>query len=173
VILSHGFWQRAFGGRPELLGATVVLDDVPHTVVGILPEGWEVPGGSRRDLILPLKPSPSWFENRGSHFLHAYGRLRPGVTVDQVRSDVSSIATALEAEYPETNQGWGATVRTLDDVVLGSTRPHLLIFMASVGLVLLIACANLANMTLARSLVRSREIAIRTAVGAGRGRVVR
>jgi putative ABC transport system permease protein len=173
VILSHGFWQRVFGGRLEVLGTTMVLDDLPHTVVGILPEGWEVPGGSRRDVVLPLKPSASWYENRGSHFLHAYGRLKPGVSVEQAQSDLSSIAAALEAEYPDTNEGWGATVRTLEDVVLGSTRPQLLIFMASVGLILLIACANLANMTLARSLARSREMAIRTAVGAGRGRVVR
>jgi putative ABC transport system permease protein len=173
VILSHGFWQRAFGGRPDVLGTTLVLDDVPHTVVGILPEKWEIPGGSRRDLILSLKPSPNWYENRGSHFLHAYGRLGPGVNVEQAQSDLSSIAADLAAEYPDTNEGWGATVRTLEDVVLGSTRPQLLIFLASVGLILLIACANLANMTLARSLVRSREMAIRTAVGAGRGRVVR
>jgi len=173
VILSHGFWERAFGGRPDILGTTMVLDDVPHTVVGLLPEEWEVPGGSRRDLVLPLKPSPSWYVSRGSHFLHAYGRMRAGVSVEQVQADLSSIAAALEAEYPDTNDGWGAMVRPLEDVVLGSSRPQLLIFMASVGLILLIACANLANMTLARSLGRAREIAIRTAVGAGRGRVVR
>jgi len=173
VILSHGFWQRALGGRADVLGQTMVLDDLPHTVVGVLPQGWEVPGGSQRDVILPLKPFPSWYENRGSHFLHAYGRLRPGVSVEQAQADLTSIAAALAAEYPDTNEGWGATVRTLDDVVLGSTRPQLMIFMASVGLILLIACANLANMTLARGLVRAREMAIRTAVGAGRGRVVR
>ncbi|MGW8267492.1 MAG: ABC transporter permease, partial [Longimicrobiales bacterium] len=173
VVLSHGFWQRAFGGESDVLGRTMILDDVPHTVVGILPEGWEVPGGNQRDVILPLTPAPSWYQNRGSHFLHAYGRLRPGVTVDQAQADLSSIAAALAAEYPDTNKGWGATVRTLDDVVLGSARPQLMIFMASVGLILLIACANLANMTLARGIVRAREMAIRTAVGAGRGRVVR
>jgi len=173
VLLAHGFWLRAFGGDREVLGTTLVLDDVTHTVVGVLPEEWQPPGGSRRDVVLPLTPSPSWYEARSSHFIHAYGRLAPGVTLEQARSDLSSVAAAMEAEYPDTNTGWGATVRTLDEVVLGSTRPQLLIFMASVGLILLIACANLANMMLARSMVRTREMAIRTAIGAGTGRVVR
>jgi len=172
VLLSHGFWQESFGGDTGILGSTLILDDLPHTVVGILPQGWEMPGGSRRDLVLPLKPEAYWYETRGSHFLQAYGRLKPGVTVEQARSDLAAVAAALEDEYPGSNRGWGATVRPLEEVVLGSTRPQLLIFMASVGLLLLIACANLANMTLARGLSRTRELAIRTALGAGRARVV-
>ncbi len=173
VILAHGFWERALGGRPDVLGSTLLLDDVPTTVVGILPEGWAPPGGSSRDILVPLTPAPSWNDSRGAHFLHAYGRLKPGVSVEQARSDLSAVAAALETEYPDTNDGWGATVRTLEEVVLGSTRPQLLLFMASVGLILLIACANLANMTLARGVNRTREVAVRTAVGAGRGRLVR
>ncbi len=173
VVLSHGFWQRAFGGDPEALGGSMVLDGVSHTIVGILPEGWRSFSRENPDLILPLRPDPSWYTNRGSHFLHAVGRLAPGVTLEQARSDISSIAAALEAEYPDTNTGWGATIRPLEEVMVGSTRAQLLLLMASVGLVLLIACANLANMTLARATTRTRELAIRTAVGARRGRVMR
>jgi len=173
VLLTRGFWQRAFGGDPAVLGRTVTLDGVVHTVVGVLPPDWRPISRRSVDLIVPLKPQPFWYEARGSHFLSAVGRLASGVTVEQAQSDLTGIAASLEAAYPDTNTGWGVSVRALKDVLLGSTRPQLLIFMASVGLVLLIACANLANMTLARAVVRTRELAIRTAMGAGRGRVVR
>jgi len=173
VILSHGFWQRAFGGDRGVMGRTITVDGVAHTVVGILPRSWSFVSRDPTDLILPLRPQPFWYTARGSHFLRGLGRLRDGVTVDQARSDLSSIAAALEDEYPETNTGWGAVVTPLEDVIVGATRPQLFIFMAAVALVLLIACANLANMTLARVVIRSRELAVRTAVGAGRGRVIR
>ncbi len=173
AVLTHGFWLREFAGDPEVLGRTMVLDGVPHTIVGIIPEGWRPFSRSQTHLVFPMRPQPFWYSNRGSHFLHGLGRLKPGVTVEQAQADFSTIALSLEAEYPDSNTGWDALVRPLREVVLGSTRPQLLILLASVGLVLLIACANLANMTLARTTVRSRELAIRTAVGAGRGRVVR
>ncbi len=173
VVLTHGFWQRAFGGDPDVLGRTMTLDGVVHTVIGIIPEEWRTPSRAATELVLPLKPSPWWYTNRGSHFLRGLGRLKPGVTVAQAQADFSSIQAALGEEYPESNEGWGAVVRPFKEVMLGSTGPQLWIFLASVGLVLLIACANLANMTLARAVTRTRELAIRTAVGAGRGRVVR
>jgi len=173
VILTQGFWRSALGEDPDVVGKTLTLDGVTKTVVGVLQRGWRPPTGRAIDVVVPLTPRPNWYTARGSHFLQALGRLRPGVTVEQAQSDLSSIASALEAEYPESNTGWGAVVRPLDEVVLGSVRPQLLILMASVGLVLLIACANLVNMMLARATVRGWELAIRTAVGAGRGRVIR
>ena len=173
VVLSDGFWQRALGADPGVLGRTLVLDGVANTVVGIAPRGWRPLSGSAPDLFLPLTPAPFWFTARGSHFLHALGRLKPGVTLEQARTEFSSIAAALEAEHPDTNTGWGASVQSLEEIILGSVGSQLYILLASVGLVLLIACANLANMTLARATVRGRELAIRTALGAGRSRVVR
>lgn len=169
VILTHGLWQRAFGGDPDVLGRTMVLDAAAHRVVGIMSESWQPFSRSGVDLILPLRPDPYWYEARGSHFLRGLGRLRPGVTLEQAQSDLSSIAAALEAEYPESNGGWGAVAFPLDEALLGPDRPQLLILLASVGLVLLIACANVANMTLARATGRARELAIRAAMGAGKG----
>jgi putative ABC transport system permease protein len=151
----------------------MVLDGAAHTIIGILPENWWPPARTRTDVVLPLRPQPYWHTARSSHFLQAFGRVKAGVSVEQAQAEFSALAAALEAEYPDSNEGWGATVRPLRDAVLGQTGSQLLIFLASVGLVLLIACANLANMTLARSIVRVREFAIRTAVGAGRGRVIR
>jgi putative ABC transport system permease protein len=173
VVLTHGYWQRAFAGDSEILGRSMVLDGVVHTVVGVLPEDWRPLSRNPTDLILPLTPEPYWYTARGSHFLRGLGRLKPGVTVEQAQAEFSTLAAGLEAEYPDSNEGWGAVVRPLREVALGSVGNQLLIFMASVALLLLIACANLANMTLARATGRTRELAIRTAVGAGRSRVVR
>jgi putative ABC transport system permease protein len=172
VVLSHGFWQRSCGGDPGVLGRTMILDAVPHTIVGILPADWQSLTRTGIDLVLPLQPQPSWYENRSSHFIYGLGRLKPGMTLEQARADLSTIAAALEAEYPESNNGWGARVIPLAELLLSQARSQLTLLMACVLLVLLIACANLANMTLARGTGRTRELAIRTAVGAGRGRVV-
>jgi len=173
AVLTYGFWMREFAGDPGVLGQAMNLDGVPHTIVGILPADWRPFSRVSTDLILPLRPQPFWYTARGSHFLFGLGRLEENVSVSQAQADLSSVAAALQSEYPDTNEGWDALVRPLHDVLLGSSRPQLLILLASVGLVLLIACANLANMILARTTGRGRELAIRTAVGAGKGRVVR
>jgi len=171
VLLDHGFWEEAFGGNPQVVGRVMLLDGVPHTVIGVLPAGWRHPSRSGTDLLLPLRPQSWW--GRSNHFLRGFGRMRPGVTVEQAQADLSAVAAALEAEYPDSNSGWGASVWALDDVLVGEARPQLLILLASVGLVLLIACVNVAQMSLARGSGRGQEMAIRTALGAGRARVVR
>jgi len=172
VLLDYGLWQESFGGDPQVLGRSMVLDGEPHTIIGVLPQGWRHPfSRSGTDVLLPLRPEPWW--GRGNHFLRGLGRMRSDVTVEEAQADLSAVAAALEAEYPDTNTGWGASVRPLDDVLLGATRPQLLILLASVGLVLLIACVNVAQMSLARGSGRSQEMAIRTALGAGRARIVR
>jgi putative ABC transport system permease protein len=172
VLLDHGLWQESFGGDPQVLGRSMVLDGEPHTIIGVLPQGWRHPfSRSGTDVLLPLRPASWW--GRGNHFLWGLGRVRPGVTVEEAQADLSAVAAALEAEYPDTNTGWGVSVRPLDDVLVGEARPQLLILLASVGLVLLIACVNVAQMSLARGSGRSQEMAIRTALGAGRARIVR
>jgi putative ABC transport system permease protein len=174
VLLDHGFWQESFGGDPEVLGRSMVLDGEPYTIIGVLPAGWRHPfSRSGTDVLLPLRPEPWWGNYRQVHFLRGIARMKPDVTVEQAQADLSAVAAALEAEYPGTNTGWGALVRPLDDVLLAPVRPQLLILLASVGLVLLIACVNVAQMTLARGSGRSQEMAIRTALGAGRARVIR
>jgi putative ABC transport system permease protein len=173
ALVTHGFWQRALGARPDVIGRAITLNGVAHTVVGIVPAAWRPPVGVRPDVILPLRMRPAWLASRAPHFLKATGRMRPGVSREQVRAEFKAMAAALAAEHPDTNAGWGAVVTPLREHVLGSTGRQLVVFMVSVGFVLLMACANLANLMLARVTGRSRELAVRAAVGASRGRLVR
>jgi predicted permease len=175
VILSNALWQRRFGADANLVGKTIMLDGKPATVVGIMPFGFRFPD-NETELWRPIVFSAEDLvaDNRGSRYLDVIARLKPGIKLEQAQFEMRAIAQRLTQEhrhdYPK---GFGANVKSLHDEVVGNVRPALLIFLGAVGFVLLIACANVANLLLARGSARHREVAIRTALGATRLRLIR
>jgi putative ABC transport system permease protein len=171
VVLSHRVWQNRFGEDRRIIGRSIRLNGDPHTVIGVMPAGmydreWQ-------DVWTPLAFKPEEM-TRDYHWMISWARLKPGVTLDQAREQMKSIAAQIEQTYPKSNQGWSATVtRYEDSVVDKDLRQSLLILLAAVAAVLLIGCVNLANLMLVRGAGRAREVAVRSALGAGRGRLVR
>ncbi|MEM8959945.1 MAG: ABC transporter permease [Acidobacteriota bacterium] len=168
VVLNHGFWQRRFGGDESVLGRVLRLNGVPREVIGVMPPGIQ----PQRDAWIPIAIDYR-AENRGAHYLGMIGRLRDGVSVEQASADLAQIAAELEVAYPDTNTGWSTRVQPLPERVVEGVAPALWILFAAVGLVLLIACVNIANLLLARVSLRGREMALRAALGAGRDRLLR
>ena len=169
AILMHDFWQRKFGADPAAVGTSVTLDGRHFDVVGVLPASFQ--WGNRTDLLVPLAPDPA--RARGDHRLLVIGRLASGVSIDQARAEMNGIASRLGQQFPESNGGWSVRISTFYDwIVPEQTRKAILIFMGAVGLVLIIACGNVASLMLARAASREKEISIRTALGANRLRIV-
>src|SRR5215813_5401859 len=174
AMVGDGFWKRRFAGSPDVVGKTLTLDGINYTVVGVMP-GHSPIFDLASDVYVPIGQwNDETFRNRRvSMGMFAVGRLKPGVALQQATADMEGIARGLAVAYPESNADTSVTVLPLKQEIVGNIQPFLLVLLAAVGFVLLISCANVANLLLARSTGRMREFAIRAAVGATQGRVVR
>jgi putative ABC transport system permease protein len=179
AVISHGLWQRRFGGTPDVLGKTVVLDGNSATVVGVMPPDfrWFIKenslSGKPAEIWVPLELPEQLRTGRRGRYLSAVARLKPGVSIEQARTEMDTVAARLEAELPDFGKGWGVSVVPLREQLAGEIRPALLVILGAVGFVLLIACVNVANLLMARAAGRRKEMSLRAALGAGRLRIIR
>ena len=173
VVLSHPFWQRVFGGDKKVIGRSLHLNSESYTVIGVAPPGFGQ--ASKVDLWTPMAFSAEERseKNRGAHYLNVAGRLKPGVSVTQAEAELKLLAAQLAKQYPDSNKGWGVFVLPMLDYYVRDVRVVLYTLLGAVSCLLLIACANIANLLLARATARHRELSIRSALGAGRFRLVR
>ncbi|HEV3253562.1 MAG TPA: ABC transporter permease [Candidatus Acidoferrales bacterium] len=173
ALLSYAAWQQRFGGKPDVIGMTVTLDGVPHTIIGVLPREFQFAPVGSAQFWSSLQPTNGCDKRRGCHDLYGVARLNDGVSVQAAAAAMRVIAKDLEAQYPDSNRGQGAAVLSLSDAILGDVRPVLLMLLSGAGLLLLIACVNVSSLLLVRSESRKREIAVRRALGASPARLVR
>jgi predicted permease len=171
VLLSHRFWQEHFGSNPSIVGSDILLEGTNYLIAGVMPASFHFPDFAQ--IWVPM----AWTDQdkliRGNHNYMVIGRLKPGVTLQQAQAEMNTISSRLAQAYPEDDKGWGAVVVPLQADLVSDVRPALLVLLGAVGFILLIACVNVANLSLARIFSRQKEVAIRTALGASASRVVR
>ncbi len=173
VVLSHSLWQRLFGSNTDTSSKTVLLSGEQYTVVGVMPAGFKLPIIPNSELWSTVRPTLNPSCQRGCYVLRVMGRLKPGVSLAAAQADMSAIAARQAEQFPDTHQNVGATLVSLHEQIVGPLRPAMLMLLVAVGFVLLIACANVANLMLARGVSRRKELGIRSALGAGRSRIIR